>query len=68
MMDHKINVHAEPEEFEEILKFCREKFGHRGKDAGWWWNVRGKWKDGNFVFAFRSEEDAIIFKLSKGIS
>jgi len=54
------------EDLDNILEFCKERFGHRGKEAGWWWRINGKWKNKKAVFTFKKEEDAVAFKLSKG--
>lgn len=65
-MKHKILVKAAPDELEDKLNFCKEKFGHRGAESGWWWTVKKQFKDKLFVFSFNNEEDALLFKLSKG--
>lgn len=63
----KVNVRfSTQEDLDEILTYCKERFGHRGKEAGWWWRINGKWKDRKAVFMFKNEEDAMAFKLTKG--
>ena len=64
---HKVIVTAENQaKLDELLDFCKTKWGHRGKQSGWYWKVRKSYRDKKFIFSFDSEEDAIIFKLSKG--
>lgn len=63
---YRVHISDKGHNLEDKLDFCREKFGHRGNHSGWWWRVQGKWSDRQFVFLFEKEEDALIFKLSKG--
>jgi hypothetical protein len=65
-MEYTVIVHSNQEKLEQDLNYCKERFGHRGRESGWWWKVSRKWKDGKFVFSFEHEQDALAFKLARG--
>lgn len=67
-MEYNVEIRVSEEKLDEALAFCKDRFGHRGIASGWWWNVKGKWNEHTFVFSFEKEEDALMFKISKGYS
>lgn len=65
---------ASQEELDSMLVFCKERFGHRGKDSGWWWRYTGKTQRiygckvqcKSACFLFKKPEDALAFKIIRG--
>jgi hypothetical protein len=57
---------ATSDDLDDMLKYCKERYGHSSSKSGWWWHTGGKWRDKKAVFIFEREEDATAFILSKG--
>jgi hypothetical protein len=68
-LPHKVTVKFDMEKqvrLQETLDYCRNTFGHRGKQSGWWWRPKRHFRDGIFIFSFRTVEDALAFKIARG--
>ena len=63
---YKVVITADSTQLDEALQFCKDKWGHRSGNSGWSWRVQSTFKAKKFVFSFINEEDALLFKLSKG--
>jgi len=66
---HKVFVTADQSRLDQLLQYCREKYGHskiKGQKSVWTWRVRTTYRARNFIFSFENEQDALAFKLTKG--
>lgn len=63
-MEHKVIIYADQERLDSVLAFCRDRFGHRGNESGWWWAPYRAFRTRQFIFSFRDGEDAVAFKLT----
>jgi hypothetical protein len=62
----KVKVSFKGTELDDMLNYCKERYGHSSSKSGWWWHISGKWRDKKATFIFEKEEDALAFILSKG--
>ena len=44
------------ETLQDRLDYCRAKFGHRGRESGWWWRPKKAFKDGIFIFTLEEKK------------
>jgi hypothetical protein len=78
---HKIETYLDLDEFEDYVSYCCSTMGPVGKRTGWWYRKRefdknrmnikftknGPVRARGYTFLFKDEQDALAFKLSRGI-